>query len=86
MMTWNANEQHQQELQTALGNMDVCLVSKTHSTRPFYIKFQRYQVYLTIHSDHAAKGGRVIIIRDTIQYYEGERYELEEIQAMAVNI
>jgi len=90
IMSWNANGllQHQQELQVVLETekVDVCLISETHFTKQSFIKFRGYKVYHTIHPANSAKGGSVVIIKETIHHYEETKYETEGIQDMAVRI
>jgi len=78
-MAWNANGllQHQQELQAVLDaeKVDVCLVSETHFTKQFYLKFRGYKVYHNIHPENSANGGSTVIIKENIHHHEETKYE-----------
>jgi len=69
-----------------LNNIDVCLVTETHSTKQTYIKIRGYKTYQTIHPDNKAKGGSAIIIKESIKHYEECHLQSVEMQLTMVGI
>lgn len=90
ILAWNPNGlmQHQQELKVLLDiqKIDICLISETHFTKQSHLKFSGYQVYHTVHPDNTARGGSAVIVNNSIQHYEEEKYETKEIQATTINV
>lgn len=88
--TWNANGllNRKQELEVFLvtQNIDVCLISETHLTDQSYIKIRGYKVYHTIHPENRAKGGSAVVIKESINHYEEQPLQREEIQLTMVGI
>jgi len=85
---WNANglSKHKNELQAFLRdqNIDIMLISETHFTKKNYIKFNRYNVYHTMHPDGTAHGGSAIVIKNNIKHHVINEYRTEKIQATTV--
>lgn len=88
--TWNANgiknKKHELEAFLKMQNIDVCLISETHSTRQSYLKIQGYQLYETIHPDNQARGGTAVIIKNYIKHHECQHYQSPETQLTVVEI
>ena len=58
------------------------LISETHLKKECYIKLKGFKVYSTIHRDNDAKGGNVIITKNSInpnQDYEDHLNRSNEI-------
>ena len=85
---WNANglSKHKNELQAFLRdqNIDIMLISETHFTKKNYIKFNRYNVYHTMHPNGTAHGGSAIVIKNNIKHHVINEYRTEKIQATTV--
>ena len=81
---WNANglSKHKNELQAFLRdqNIDIMLISETHFTKKNYIKFNRYNVYHTMHPDGTAHGGSAIVIKNNIKHHVINEYRTEKIR------
>jgi hypothetical protein len=90
IMEWNASGllQHKEELQAILSteNIDICLISETHSTSESHVQFRICVIYHTIHPANTARGGSSVMIRDTIKHYEVEKCSTRNIQATSVTI
>jgi hypothetical protein len=90
IMEWNANGllQHQHELEVILSteNIDICLISETHFTEESFIRFKNYITYHTIHRANTARGGSVVIIKNSIKQFEEEKYVTCDIQATIVTL
>lgn len=88
--TWNANGlfQHLAELEIFLKteNIDVCLISETHTTRQSSIKILNYDAYHTPHPSDRARGGTAILIRNCIEHYEKLKLVKDEMQVTMINI
>lgn len=90
IVTWNANgiqnRKHDLEVFLNMQNIDVCLISETHSTNHSHLKIHGYKVYQTIHPDNKARGGSAIIIKNTIKHNEELNFQTAEIQLTVVEI
>jgi hypothetical protein len=71
---WNTNglSNHKSELNQFLqdNNIDVLLVSETHSTDRTVLKIPNYSIYHCNHPNGTAHGGAAILIRKALQNYE----------------
>jgi hypothetical protein len=92
--TWNANginninNNRKQEIEIFLKtrNIDVCLISETHSTEQTHFKINGYNVYETIHPQNQARGGSAVIVKESIKHYEDFSIQSNEIQLTVVGI
>lgn len=62
------------------------LVSETHFTHQSYIKIRGYKVYHTTHPQNQSRGGSAILIRDSINHYEEQHLQREEIQLTVIGL
>ena len=90
IMAWNANGLIHKcnELQAVLeiNNIDICLISETHSTRETICKIKGYKFYHTHHPNNCAKGGSGIFIKQNIQHYENFKIQTEKVQITTTTI
>jgi len=88
--TWNANGlvKHTQEIKTFIfnQNIDILLVSETHSTNKNCYHIAGYTLYHTMHLDGKAHGGTALIIRSNIKHYEIDKFRTEFFQATSIAI
>lgn len=88
--TWNANSllNRCEEIQVFLDTkkIDVCLISGTHFTNQSYLKIRGYKVYNRVHPQNRGREGSDIIIKDSINHYEEQHLQSEEIQLTMVGI
>jgi exonuclease III len=84
---WIANGllQHKDEVTLFLKeqHIDILLISETHFTAESYFKILNFRVYSTTHPDGTAHGGTAIIIRQTIDQYQLQKYE-NHLQATSI--
>jgi exonuclease III len=75
----NANGllQHKEEVTLFLKeqHIDILFISETHFTAESYFKIPNFRVYSTTHPDGTAHGSTAIIIKQTIDHYELQKYE-----------
>lgn len=87
---WNANglSQHLPEVKTFITNqdIDIMLISETHSTNKTYIRIPKYKIYDSKYPNNKAHGGAAIIIRENIKHHEMEKHEKEHLQAASVSL
>lgn len=61
----------------------MCLISETHFTKQFFIRFKGYKVSFTIHSE---KEGSAVISKDDIHHFKESKFEAKDIQATVKRI
>jgi exonuclease III len=89
---WNANGllQHKDEVTLFLQEqhilVDILLISETHFTAESYRKIPNFRVYSTTHPNGTAHGGTAIIIKQTIDHYELQKYEENHLQATSIKV
>ena len=87
---WNANGLVQRRQETELflhtQKIDILLVSETHFTDKNYFNIPGYKCYSTQHPDGTAHGGTAILIKQTLQHHELEKYEKDFLQATSIQI
>jgi exonuclease III len=87
---WNANglTQHPEELKTfiSIHNIDVKLISENHFTDKSYLKLPNYAVYHTNHPAGTARGGTVIIIKNTVNHHQLSNYSQDYLQATSESV
>jgi exonuclease III len=87
---WNANGllQHKDEVTLFLKgqHIDIPLISETHFTAESYFKIPNFRVYSTTHPDGTTYGGTAIIIKQTIDHHELQKYEENHLQATSIKV
>jgi exonuclease III len=87
---WNANGllQHKDDVTLFLEeqHIDILLISETHFTAEGYFKIPNFRVYSTTHPDGIAYGGTAIIIKQTTDHYELQKYEENHLQATSIKV
>jgi hypothetical protein len=63
----------------------IAFISETHFTAESYFKIPNFRVYSTTHPDGTAHGGTAIIIKQTIDYYELQKYE-NHLQVTSIKV
>jgi exonuclease III len=86
---WNVNGllQHKDEVTLFLKEQhtDILLISETHFTAESYFKIPNFRVYSTTHPDGTAHGGTAIIIKQTIDHYQLQKYD-NHLQATSIKV
>jgi exonuclease III len=76
---WNVDGllQHKDEVNLFLKeqHIDILLISETNFTAESCFKISTFRVYSTTHPDGTAHGGTAIVIKQTIDHYELQKYE-----------
>ena len=87
---WNPNGLLNQKAEIATfvqyNKIDVLLLSETHFTDRTIFKIPLFSKYSTDHLDGTTHGSTAIIIGNTIQHHEENKYQTEKIQATTVYI
>jgi exonuclease III len=87
---WNAKGllQHKDEVTLFLKEQhrDILLITETHFTAESYFKIPNFRVYSTTHPDGTSHGGTVILIKQTIDHYELQKYEKNHLQATSIKV
>lgn len=90
VLSWNANglSARKDELHLALSvnNIDICLISETHSTKETICKIKGYKFYHTFHPSNSARGGSGIFIKENLYHSEGIRIQTDKMQVTTVLI
>jgi exonuclease III len=90
IVLWNVNGlvQHTEEVKNYTQNqqVNIMLISETHSTTRNYFKIPNYAIYDTQHPDRTARGGTAILINNGIKYYLYGHYNLEHLQATSITV
>jgi hypothetical protein len=81
-------QNHKEEILLFLKQnyIDILLISETHCTNRSYFSIPRSKLCYTNHPDGTAHGSTVILIKETIVYYELIKYEEDFIQATSVKV
>jgi exonuclease III len=87
---WNANGllQHKDEVTLFLKeqHIDILLISETHFPAESYFKIPNFRVYSNTHPDGTAHGGTAIIIKQTTDHSELQKYEENHLQATSIKV
>ena len=87
---WNANGLigHKDEVILFLKeqHIDILVISETHFTAESYIKIPNYRVYHTNHPDGTAHGGTAILIKQTIDHHQLQKYRENHLQATSIKV
>jgi hypothetical protein len=78
--------QHKHVVALFLKEQHILLISETHFTAESYFKIPNFRVYSTTHPDGTAHGGNAIIIKQTIDHYELQKYEENHLQATSIKV
>jgi len=62
------------------------LISETHFTTKTYFYKPGYKLCHTNHPDGSARGGTIILVKDTIVFYELLKYEEQAIKATSIKV
>jgi exonuclease III len=87
---WNANGliRHKEEVITFLQeqHIDILLISETQHIAETYIKIPNYGLYRTNHPDGTAYGDAAILIKQTTDQYQLQKYEEKHLQATSIKV
>lgn len=90
VLAWNCNGlvPHSDELEVFIRqhNIDIILLSESHTTSESACKINNYKFYHTTHPANNARGGSAILIKDNIKHFEDIKIQTEKVQITTVTV
>jgi hypothetical protein len=68
------------------NNIDILLISESHTTERSVIKVPSYTVYTSIHPDGAAHAGTALLIKSQLKHHAVEPYITNKIQSTIIQL
>jgi hypothetical protein len=88
--TWNINglapNKHEVEMFIKTNNLDICLISESHTTSRSRICIPGFSVYLTPHPDGGAHAGSAVIIKNSIKHCLLDPFTAPYLQATTIRV